>query len=346
MSSLRSLPINIQDLLSNEYISTGVILLLVLYGGIAAPNLPNSIGMLFSNPLFNLAVIFTIGFVYKQNKSIALIASIAYIMSLQTLNKLRTSEVIANEIINTDPILTQLVGEEIKKLVAEEMKRPAEERRPSEEIRQVAEERVERHIMEESRKPIEEVRPSEEHRIFSEVLEVSEARRLVGEEMRKLVAEEMRKPAEERRPSEEIRQVAEERVQIQIMEESTNQVLVNEEQNNMPLNRDIDELVRKDVTPISRVLVEEELKNQPVKVQQVQQIPLPVENTSFANINDNETSLLQNQIEESKLVDTSTRSSRGIQINNKCNLCNNKPKAEQNNSIEIGAYGGNTFAEF
>lgn len=363
MSTLRSLTTTIENLLSNEYTSTGIILFLVLYGGLAAPKLPSFISKLFSNPLFNLTIILSIAYIYKKNKSIALIATVVFIMSLQTLNKLETSGIIAKEIVRVDDHpaeeIKQLVGEEMRKLVAEEMKRPAEERRPAEEIRQVAEERVERQIMEESRKPIEEIRPSEGQQVFSEVEPVeeetvhSETRQLVGEEMRKLVAEEMRKPVEERRPAEEIRQVAEERVENQIMEESrkpTEEVRPNEEQNNnMSLSRGIQELAVESVTPISRVLVEEELKKAPINVEQVQQIPVPAENMSLANINEDQNSPLQKQMKDTDSVAATdiinkTRSSRGLNINKKCDLCNNKPKT--NNSIEINAYDINTFAEF
>jgi hypothetical protein len=340
MSTLRSLTTTIENLLSNEYTSTGIILFLVLYGGLAAPKLPSFISKLFSNPLFNLTIIFSIAYIYKKNKSIALIAAVVFIMSLQTLNKLETSGIIAKEIVRVDD-------------------HPAEERRPAEEIRQVAEERVERQIMEESRKPIEEIRPSEGQQVFSEIEPVeeetvhSETRQLVGEEMRKLVAEEMRKPVEERRPAEEIRQVAEERVENQIMEESrkpTEEVRPNEEQNNnMSLSRGIQELAVESVTPISRVLVEEELKKAPINVEQVQQIPVPAENMSLANINEDQNSPLQKQMKDTDSVAATdiinkTRSSRGLNINKKCDLCNNKPKT--NNSIEINAYDINTFAEF
>merc|ERR1712166_840759 len=98
MSSLRSLT-SIEDLFSNEYVSTGIILLFVLYGGFVAPKLPQSFAKLFSNPLFNLIIIIAIAYLYKKNKSIALIATIVFIMSLQTLKKLETSSVIAKEIV-------------------------------------------------------------------------------------------------------------------------------------------------------------------------------------------------------------------------------------------------------
>jgi hypothetical protein len=362
MSTLRSLTSNIEDLLSNEYISTGIILFLVLYGGIAAPKLPRSIAKLFSHPLFNLIIIFSIAYIYKKNKSIALIATIVFVMSLQTLNKLETSEVIAKEIVvaakHPAEEIRHLVGEEMKKLVAEEMKRPVEERRPAEEIRQVAEERVENNIMEESRRPMEEIRPSEEQRVFSEVPQSEEQirvsskdKKLVGEEIRRLIAEEIKRPIEERRPAEEIKQVAEERVERKIIEESRKpieEVRPNEEQNNnIPLSRGIQELAEKSVTPISRVLVEEELKKMPIKEEQIRRIPVPIENNSLANIKEDQSSPLQNQINDTitaQPTDIRTRSSRGLNINEKCNLCNNKAKT--NNSIEINAYGGNTFAEF
>ena len=47
-----------ESILENQYLSTSLVVFLVLYGGLAAPKLPQSMIKLFSNPLFRLIIIF------------------------------------------------------------------------------------------------------------------------------------------------------------------------------------------------------------------------------------------------------------------------------------------------
>ena len=44
----------LENILENQYISTSLAVFLVLYGGLAAPKLPESMVDLFSNPFFRL----------------------------------------------------------------------------------------------------------------------------------------------------------------------------------------------------------------------------------------------------------------------------------------------------
>ena len=46
--------------LGNPYLSTALTLFLVLYAGLAAPNLPHFIASLFENPLFKFLILFLI----------------------------------------------------------------------------------------------------------------------------------------------------------------------------------------------------------------------------------------------------------------------------------------------
>jgi len=124
--------------------------------------------------------------------------------------------------------------------------------------------------------------------------------------------------------------LAEERVENRLIEE----------------NRRASEEIINDVTPMSRILVEEEIKKNPKANIPQTQIPVPVDNDSLAPISDNSKSLLQEQINNTRDIDTSSvksRSTRGLEVNKKCNLCNIKPT---NNNIEINGFGGNTLAEF
>lgn len=75
--------------LDNEYVSAGLALFLVLYASLAAPKLPASVAHLFDNLLFKLLVFFLIVYVSRKNVTIAIIASVAVMVSLMTLNKLK-----------------------------------------------------------------------------------------------------------------------------------------------------------------------------------------------------------------------------------------------------------------
>lgn len=76
--------------LDNEYVSTGVALFLVLYAGLAAPALPETVARLFENTLFKLLVFFLIAYTSRKNPTVAIIASIGLLVSLQTLNRYNT----------------------------------------------------------------------------------------------------------------------------------------------------------------------------------------------------------------------------------------------------------------
>ena len=59
--------------LEDPYTATIVALVLVLYGGIAAPNLPNSIARLYDYQIVRLFHIFLIAYIGNKNPSISLL---------------------------------------------------------------------------------------------------------------------------------------------------------------------------------------------------------------------------------------------------------------------------------
>lgn len=71
----------------NEYVSAILILLLILYAGLAAPQLPEYIARLFENQFFILLFLFLIAYVARSRPSVAVIAALAVMISLYTLNK-------------------------------------------------------------------------------------------------------------------------------------------------------------------------------------------------------------------------------------------------------------------
>lgn len=73
--------------LANPYFSAGLTLFLVLYASLAAPDLPPFLAGLFDNPLFKLLVLFLILLVRDYDPTVALLAAVAFIISLQALNR-------------------------------------------------------------------------------------------------------------------------------------------------------------------------------------------------------------------------------------------------------------------
>lgn len=74
---------------NNPYISGALSLFLVMYAGLAAPKLPESIAKLFDNAWFRLVVFFLIIYSAKKNPTVAIIAAVGLMISMQTLSKLK-----------------------------------------------------------------------------------------------------------------------------------------------------------------------------------------------------------------------------------------------------------------
>lgn len=80
---------NSLSFLDNEFVTAGLYLFLILYAGLAAPQLPSYIAKLFDYTLFKTLIFFLIIYVSKKNPSVAIIAAIAVMVSLMTLNRLK-----------------------------------------------------------------------------------------------------------------------------------------------------------------------------------------------------------------------------------------------------------------
>jgi len=82
---------------SNEYSSTIATMFLVLYGGLAAPKLPQFVVNLFDNPIFRLIVLSLI--VYKGNKDpkFSIMIAVVFTMTLNIINKQTFLEGFAEE---------------------------------------------------------------------------------------------------------------------------------------------------------------------------------------------------------------------------------------------------------
>lgn len=72
---------------ANQYAATALTMFLVLYSGLAAPNLPPAVAALFDNPLFKLLILFLVLVVRNYDPTVALLTAIGFTISMQALNR-------------------------------------------------------------------------------------------------------------------------------------------------------------------------------------------------------------------------------------------------------------------
>ena len=82
----------LNSLFDNEYLSGLLKILLISYACIISPKLPQSILQLFDNTIIKLLIIFAIVYVAKRDFTIALLISIAFVITLQVINKNKLSD--------------------------------------------------------------------------------------------------------------------------------------------------------------------------------------------------------------------------------------------------------------
>jgi len=78
--------------LDNEYVSAGLSIFLIIYAGMAAPKLPGYVARLFDYTLVKLLMFFLIVYISRKNATVAIIAAIAVMVSIMTLNRLKFTE--------------------------------------------------------------------------------------------------------------------------------------------------------------------------------------------------------------------------------------------------------------
>ena len=86
--------------LHNQYVSTGIKVLLALYAAFAAPKLPKNVAMFFDSTIVRIVFCALIIFVATQDSSMAILLALAFILTLQTASKhkvINTSESVSPE---------------------------------------------------------------------------------------------------------------------------------------------------------------------------------------------------------------------------------------------------------
>jgi len=85
----------------NKYVSTIISLFLVLYASLAAPRLSPKIAKLFENPIVKIIFVFLIAYSSTKDPTVAIVASIALLVSLNTLTKYKIDDRIAQYLSRT-----------------------------------------------------------------------------------------------------------------------------------------------------------------------------------------------------------------------------------------------------
>lgn len=83
-------PLN--NFLRNEYVTAVVALFVVLYASNVAPRLPDVVSDLFNNPIFRVFVLFLVAYIANKNPAVALLVSIAFVVTLNVINRQEAEE--------------------------------------------------------------------------------------------------------------------------------------------------------------------------------------------------------------------------------------------------------------
>jgi len=88
--------------LRNEYVSSALLIFLIVYASYAAPRLPGYILVLFDHPLIKLLLFFLIAYSAKQNPTVSIIAAIALLVTIHALNKAKLDQVVRGMLITQE----------------------------------------------------------------------------------------------------------------------------------------------------------------------------------------------------------------------------------------------------
>ena len=84
------------NMLDNEYVMTFTRLFLVLYAGLVAPRLPESVSNLFENSVFRVFVLFLVAYLGTKDTTLSMLVAVGFIVSMIFLRKVEVSKSIAD----------------------------------------------------------------------------------------------------------------------------------------------------------------------------------------------------------------------------------------------------------
>jgi len=89
MESFDKVVNNYTGWLDNPYVSGALYVFLIAYVGMVAPKPPQFVAKMFDNKFFQVFYLFMLVFVAKRNATVALIAAIAFLVSMMALNRIK-----------------------------------------------------------------------------------------------------------------------------------------------------------------------------------------------------------------------------------------------------------------
>lgn len=75
------------DIFNNKYIMSILMMIVVTYGSIYAPNLPRNYANYLSHPLIKILIIVLILVVKKYNVLLSVMLSVCFVITMQTVNR-------------------------------------------------------------------------------------------------------------------------------------------------------------------------------------------------------------------------------------------------------------------
>lgn len=82
----------LQTAIKNNYFSGALTVFLVLYGGLAKPQLPEFIAVMFDHALFRLTVLALIAYISTKDLQVALLVAVAFTITMNLLNEQKVAE--------------------------------------------------------------------------------------------------------------------------------------------------------------------------------------------------------------------------------------------------------------
>jgi hypothetical protein len=119
----------------NEFLSNALLVLLVMYAALVAPNLSENVASIFDNVFFRLFVFFIIAFTATTNPSVAILLAICTLVSLHTLTSHKVDRkmmtLVQNQVavpgnnnmvvVNEEPVINSVALEEEENSMMEDL---------------------------------------------------------------------------------------------------------------------------------------------------------------------------------------------------------------------------------
>lgn len=89
----------VESFLNDKYVSTAIILFITLYASLAAPKLPKSWLNMLDSQISKLLMLFMIGYLSTKNFPVAIISAMAFLLTMNTIQKHQVNDKIINIIV-------------------------------------------------------------------------------------------------------------------------------------------------------------------------------------------------------------------------------------------------------